>query len=139
MAELSCFGYIVPVAVLEKWFPDRRGSLPASPWVGLEGRIITAPVATRLIRALVSEHIRLPGHRLSHRGQSFPFLLQNPPRLEAEGWSPTARETSNAAGTNSFLSEALKTWQWWALWLLFVSHTCAGISVISQEARFFRN
>jgi OFA family oxalate/formate antiporter-like MFS transporter len=36
------------------------------------------------------------------------------------------------------LSEALKTWQWWALWLLLFLNTCAGISVISQEAPIFQ-
>lgn len=29
-------------------------------------------------------------------------------------------------------------WQWWALWLLLFLNTCAGISVISQEAPLFR-
>jgi OFA family oxalate/formate antiporter-like MFS transporter len=36
------------------------------------------------------------------------------------------------------LSEALKTWQWWGLWLLLFLNTCAGISVISQEAPIFQ-
>jgi OFA family oxalate/formate antiporter-like MFS transporter len=29
------FAYIVPVAILVKWFPDRRVSLPALPWAAL--------------------------------------------------------------------------------------------------------
>jgi OFA family oxalate/formate antiporter-like MFS transporter len=32
----------------------------------------------------------------------------------------------------------LKTWQWWALWLLLFLDTSAGISVISQEAPMFQ-
>jgi OFA family oxalate/formate antiporter-like MFS transporter len=36
------------------------------------------------------------------------------------------------------LSEALKTWQWWGLWLLLFLNTTAGISVISQEAPIFQ-
>jgi OFA family oxalate/formate antiporter-like MFS transporter len=36
------------------------------------------------------------------------------------------------------LSEALKTWQWWALWLLLFVNTYAGISIISQEAPLFQ-
>src|SRR4029077_6661879 len=36
------------------------------------------------------------------------------------------------------LGEALRTWQWYALWLLLFLNTCAGISVISQEAPIFQ-
>jgi OFA family oxalate/formate antiporter-like MFS transporter len=32
----------------------------------------------------------------------------------------------------------LKTWQWWALWLLLFLNTSAGISIISQEAPMFQ-
>jgi OFA family oxalate/formate antiporter-like MFS transporter len=32
----------------------------------------------------------------------------------------------------------LKTWQWWALWLLLFLNTSAGISLISQEAPMFQ-
>src|SRR5207245_10751802 len=66
-------------------------------------------------------------------------FMQNPPDgWKPEGWSLTARETSERAGHDFVLSEALKTWQWWALWLLLFLNTCAGISVISQEAPIFQ-
>src|SRR6266705_5096265 len=43
-------GYIVPVAVLVKWFPDRRGLITGVAVGGFGGgALITAPVATRLI------------------------------------------------------------------------------------------
>src|SRR6202522_290489 len=45
------FGYIVPVAVLVKWFPDRRGLITGVAVAGFgAGALITAPVATRLIQ-----------------------------------------------------------------------------------------
>ena len=45
------FGYIVPVAVLVKWFPDRRGLITGIAVGGFgAGALITAPVATRLIQ-----------------------------------------------------------------------------------------
>jgi OFA family oxalate/formate antiporter-like MFS transporter len=66
-------------------------------------------------------------------------FMQNPPDgWRPEGWSPTARETSERAGHDFNLGEALKAWQWWALWLLLFLNTCAGISVISQEAPIFQ-
>jgi len=36
------------------------------------------------------------------------------------------------------LGEALRTWQWWALWLLLFLNTSAGISIISQESPLFQ-
>ena len=65
--------------------------------------------------------------------------MRNPPDgWKPEGWTPTASQTSHRAGRDFTLSEALKTWQWWALWLLLFLNTCAGISVISQEAPLFQ-
>src|SRR5581483_5942124 len=43
-------GYIVPVATLVKWFPDRRGMITGIAVAGFgAGALITAPVATTLI------------------------------------------------------------------------------------------
>jgi OFA family oxalate/formate antiporter-like MFS transporter len=36
------------------------------------------------------------------------------------------------------LREALRTWQWWSLWLLLFLNTSACISIISQEAPMFQ-
>src|SRR5438477_1422982 len=44
-------GYIVPVATLVKWFPDRRGLITGIAVAGFgAGALITAPVAARLIQ-----------------------------------------------------------------------------------------
>src|ERR1700721_1134106 len=45
------FGYIVPIAVLVKWFPDRRGLITGIAVAGFGGgALVTAPVATYLIQ-----------------------------------------------------------------------------------------
>src|ERR1700738_1299993 len=45
------FSYIVPVAVLVKWFPDRRGLITGVAVGGFgAGELVAAPVATRLIQ-----------------------------------------------------------------------------------------
>ena len=65
--------------------------------------------------------------------------MRNPPDgWKPEGWTPTVTQTSQRAGRDFTLNEALKTWQWWALWLLLFLNTCAGISIISQEAPLFQ-
>jgi OFA family oxalate/formate antiporter-like MFS transporter len=61
-------GYIVPVAVLVKWFPDRRGLITGIAVGGFgAGALITAPVATRLIQSVGVLHIRLSRDRISDR------------------------------------------------------------------------
>src|SRR5712672_3195780 len=135
------FGYIVPVAVLVKWFPDRRGLITGIAVGGFgAGALITAPVATRLIQSVgvLSTFAYLGIGYLIVTIISGSFMQNPPDGWKPEGWSLTARETSERAGHDFVLSEALKTWQWWALWLLLFLNTCAGISVISQEAPIFQ-
>src|SRR2546423_12294381 len=46
-------GYILPVAVLVKWFPDRRGFITRVAVGGFgAGALITEPLATRLIQSV---------------------------------------------------------------------------------------
>src|SRR6266446_3428155 len=134
-------GYIVPVAVLVKWFPDRRGLITGIAFGGFgAGALITAPVATRLIQSVgVLSTFAYLGIAYLIVTLIAGFFMQNPPDgWKLDGWAPTASETSHRAGHDFTLSEALKTWQWYALWLLLFLNTCAGISVISQEAPIFQ-
>ncbi|HEV3392097.1 MAG TPA: OFA family MFS transporter [Chthoniobacterales bacterium] len=134
-------GYIVPVAVLVKWFPDRRGLITGVAVGGFgAGALITAPVATRLIQNVgvlsTFAYLGIAYFLITIISGAF---MQNPPDgWKPESWSPTASQTSQRAGHDFLLSEALKTWQWYALWLLLFLNTCAGISVISQEAPIFQ-
>jgi MFS transporter, OFA family, oxalate/formate antiporter len=135
------FSYIVPVAVLVKWFPDRRGLITGVAVGGFGlGALVTAPLATRLIQ---SEGV-LP--TFAYLGVVYlivtvgsGYFMQNPPqRWKPEGWIPTKSEVSQRSSRDYTLLSALSTWQWWALWLLLFLNTSAGISVISQEAPLFQ-
>jgi OFA family oxalate/formate antiporter-like MFS transporter len=135
------FGYFVPVALLVIWFPDKRGLITGIAVGGFgAGALITAPVATRLIQSVgvLSTFAYLGIGYLIVTIISGSFMQNPPDGWKPDGWSPTAREASQRAGHDFVLSEALKTWQWWALWLLLFLNTCAGISVISQEAPIFQ-
>jgi OFA family oxalate/formate antiporter-like MFS transporter len=134
-------GYIVPVAVLVKWFPDRRGLITGIAVGGFgAGALITAPVATRLIQSVgvLSTFAWLGIGYLIVTVIAGSFMQNPPDGWKPEGWSPTATETAQRAGHDFKLGEALRTWQWYALWLLLFLNTCAGISVISQEAPIFQ-
>jgi OFA family oxalate/formate antiporter-like MFS transporter len=135
------FAYIVPVAVLVKWFPDRRGLLTGVAVGGFgAGALVTAPVATYLI-----QHYGVL-HTFAYLGIAYlivtvagGFYMRNPP----EGWHPEGQASKAAKGSQPVsrvysLGEALRTWQWWALWLTLFLNTSAGISIISQEAPMFQ-
>ncbi|MEY2492036.1 MAG: transporter, family, oxalate/formate antiporter, partial [Verrucomicrobiota bacterium] len=135
------FAYIVPVAVLVKWFPDKRGLITGIAVGGFgAGALITAPLATRLIQTVgVLNTFAYLGIAYLIVTLVAGFFMQNPPDgWKLEGWAPTAAETSHRAGRDFTLSGALGTWQWYALWLLLFLNTCAGISIISQEAPIFQ-
>lgn len=134
-------GYIVPVAVLLKWFPDKRGLITGIAVGGFgAGALITAPVATWLIQSVgVLKTFGYLGIAYFIVLILAGWFMQNPPAgWVPEGWSPSAKQTANRAARDYTLGEALKTWQWWALWLALFLNTSAGISVISQEAPIFQ-
>jgi len=133
-------GYIVPVATLVKWFPDRRGLITGIAVGGFgAGALITAPVATRLIQTVGM----LP--TFAYLGVAYfviaiiaSLFMRNPPEgWQPEGWTPSETQAAQRATHDFVLSEALKTWQWWALWMILFLNTSAGIAIISQEAPIF--
>lgn len=135
------FGYIVPVAVLVKWFPDRRGLITGIAVGGFgAGALITAPLATHLIQSIgVLRTFAWLGVGFLIVTMFAGFFMENPPEgWKPEGWTPSAQLASQRASKDFRFGEALSTWQWWALWLLLFLNTSAGISLISQESPIFQ-
>lgn len=135
------FGYIVPIAVLVKWFPDKRGLITGIAVGGFgAGALVTAPVATRLIASVGVMHT------FAYLGVGYFVVLmitgmfmQNPPAgYSPAGWTPTQTQVKQRVLEDYTLGRALGTWQWWALWLILFLNTTAGISVISQESPMFQ-
>jgi MFS transporter, OFA family, oxalate/formate antiporter len=135
------FGYIVPIAVLVKWFPDRRGLITGIAVAGFGGgALVTAPVATYLIQRVGVLHT------FAYLGIAYLVVvmatgsfMKNPPEgWKPEGWSPSATLAKQRAAKDYTLAGALSTWQWWAMWVLLFLSTSAGISLISQESPMFQ-
>src|SRR3982074_832219 len=127
------FSYIVPVAVLVKWFPDRRGLITGIAVGGFgAGALVTAPAATRLIQSVgVLQTFAYLGITFLIVTVAAGYFMQNPPEgWVPKGWVPTSPRASQRSSRDYTLGQALRTWQWWALWLLLFLNTCAGISVI---------
>ena len=134
------FSYIVPIAVLVKWFPDRRGLITGIAVGGFgAGALVTAPIATRLIQSVGVLHT------FAYLGIAYlvitvatGYFMQNPPAgWKPEGWEPSRTQSAQRAARDYTLG-ALRTWQWWALWMLLFLNTSAGISIISQESPLFQ-
>ena len=135
------FAYIVPVAVLVKWFPDRRGLMTGVAVGGFgAGALVTAPIATHLIQTVgVLKTFSYLGLVYLVVATAAGFFMQNPPDgWLPEGWTPKPKEIGQKTAKDFTLGQALRTWQWWALWMLLFLNTSAGISVISQEAPMFQ-
>src|SRR5450631_3976841 len=102
------FGYIVPVAVLVKWFPDRRGLMTGIAVGGFgAGALITAPVATRLIEQVggVKTFAYLGLVYLVVTVAAGAFMSNPPPGWRADGWTPSASQVSNRAVREYTLGE----------------------------------
>src|ERR1700719_2867659 len=134
-------GYIVPVAVLVKWFPERRGLITGIAVGGFgAGSLIAAPVAGRLIQSVgVMPTLAYLGIAYGVIAFCAGSFMQNPPEgWKLAGWTPTAAQVSQRSDRDYSLGEALRTWQWWALCALLSINTIAGISVVSQAAPIFQ-
>ena len=90
-------GYIVPISVLVKWFPDRRGLITGIAVGGFgAGSLIAAPVAHSLI-----EHVGVMT-TFAYLGVAYAVVavaaasfMRNPPeKWHPEGWQPSAAQTA---------------------------------------------
>jgi OFA family oxalate/formate antiporter-like MFS transporter len=133
-------GYIVPVATLIKWFPDRRGFITGIAVAGFgAGALVTAPIAERLIEGPgLFETFAILGVVYLVVVTAAAATLSNPPEgWKPEGWEPDTTERADRSGADYELggSEgAIRTWQWWALWSLLFLNVTAGISLISEAS-----
>ncbi len=131
--------FIVPVAVLVRWFPDHRGLITGIAVCGFgAGALVTAPIATRLIASAgVLATFATLGVAYFVVTAAAGFFMRDPPAgWQPLGWAPGAAQTTQRA--DFALREALRTWQWWALWLLYFLDLSAGVALIAQEAPMFR-
>jgi OFA family oxalate/formate antiporter-like MFS transporter len=130
-------GYICPVALMTKWFPDRRGLMTGVAVMGYgAGAVIMSLIAPRQIIS--------SGLSATFTGFGVAYLIlvtlaaqfyATPPQgWKPEGWVPRTA-VSKAAGTYQFsVSEAMSTWQFWLLLFMLFLNVSAGIMIISQAS-----
>src|ERR671916_635159 len=130
-------GYIVPVATLIKWFPDKRGFITGIAVAGFGGgAFVTAFIANALVaRAGVFSAFGILGIIYLIMVLGAAMFIRNPPEgWRPEGWEPDTTERSDRSGVDYDLGGVLRTWQWYVLWALFFLNVTAGISLITEAA-----
>lgn len=131
--------YIVPIAMLQKWFPDKRGLITGLAVGGFGfGAVLTSPLAQRLIdsdpEAPTKAFLPLGVIYLvlSLVGASF---FRNPPEgYTVPGWQPATTGRVVDSGRDYTQAESLRTPQWYLLTAILTLNVTAGIALISQAA-----
>jgi MFS transporter, OFA family, oxalate/formate antiporter len=130
-------GYITPVATVTKWFPDRRGLMTGVAVAGYgAGALIMSPFAARSIVARgVPATFGILGIVYLVLVVAAAQLYKNPPQgWRPAGWKPTGAVATAATTYDFTVSEAMRTPQFWMLWLMLFLNVSAGIMIISQAS-----
>jgi OFA family oxalate/formate antiporter-like MFS transporter len=127
-------GYIVALAMLIKWFPDRRGFISGLAAAGFGGgAVITGLVAAALIKSVgvSSTFLYLGIVYLVVIVIVAQFFRTAPEGYAPAGWTPSARQQTDRSVREYTLSEALRLPRWYILWLMLALNVTAGVGVIS--------
>ncbi len=132
-------GYIVPIATLIKWFPDQRGFITGVAVAGFGAGALVTTIIARVVLATgigVFPTFAILGLIYLIAVVGAALFMKNPPQgWKPEGWEPDTGEASaGTSGENYVIRDALKTWQWYALWALLFLNVTAGISIISEAS-----
>ncbi|MGQ4418049.1 OFA family MFS transporter [Streptomyces sp. SAS_269] len=129
-------GYISPVSTLIKWFPDRPGMATGIAIMGFGGgALIASPWSAQMLESFGTGHSGIALAFLVH-GLSYAVfmtlgvLLVRVPRTgkPAEG-GPDA-----AVGVRVSARSAVRTPQFWCLWVVLCMNVTAGIGILEKAA-----
>jgi OFA family oxalate/formate antiporter-like MFS transporter len=130
-------GYICPVATITKWFPDRRGLMTGAAVMGFgAGALVMSPIAARMIIGVgvPRTFITFGVAYLILVVAASQFYVEPPLGWRPEGWEPRTAVSKAASSIDYTVSQALRTWRFWLLWLMISLNTSAGISIMSQAS-----
>jgi MFS transporter, OFA family, oxalate/formate antiporter len=128
-------GYIVALAMLIKWFPDRRGFITGFAVAGFGGgAAITGPIASNLLLprlGLNTTFIILGIAYFVIVVAAAQFFRRAPDGYTPAGWTPTPKQQEVSAAREYTLREALRSPKWYVLWLILALNVTAGAALIS--------
>lgn len=141
-------GYISPVSTLIKWFPDRPGMATGIAIMGFGGgALIASPWSAGMLSAFGDGRDAIAQSFLVHGVVYAVFmslgvlLIRVPPEgWRPRGWQPSQSRTGTMITTaNVSARNALRTPQFWLLWLVLCLNVTAGIAILEKAAPMVRD
>lgn len=153
-------GYISPVSTLMKWFPDRPGMATGMAIMGFGGgALVASPLSSQLLRFFdpaSAEGVPPSGDAVGKLFLTlgiayFIFMMYGvinmrlpQPGWKPKGWTPKENADNKMITTaNVSAKNAIKTKQFWFLWIVLCFNVTAGIGLLEQASPmiqdFFRN
>jgi len=137
-------GYISPVSMLIKWFPDRRGMATGMAIMGFGGgAMIGSPLADELMKKFSADGgvgvaqtflVLAALYFVSMMAGAFGY------RLPAHGWKPAgytpppARVSGAGVDHHVHVSKVWGIPQFWLVWMVLTMNVSAGIGVIAMAS-----
>ncbi|MDF9802195.1 OFA family MFS transporter [Streptomyces anulatus] len=131
-------GYISPVSTLIKWFPDRPGMATGIAIMGFGGgALIASPWSAQMLESFGGDNSGIALAFLVHGLAYAVFMLLGVvlvrvPRPRAEERSDGRPSTPD--GPQVSARQALRTPQFWLLWVVLCMNVTAGIGILEKAA-----
>jgi len=157
-------GYISPVSTLIKWFPDRPGLATGMAIMGFGGgALIASPLSRQLMSWYDPNYVPSGAGANVASGDAVSklfltlglvylvFMLFGAliVRVPADGWKPTGFDPASVKAKPMITTDsvsaanAIKTPQFWLLWVVLFCNVTAGIGILEQASPmiqdFFRD
>jgi MFS family permease len=141
-------GYISPVSTLMKWFPDRPGMATGFAIMGFGGgALIASPWSSQLMSWFGTDRAGLAQTFLTMGVVYAVFMTMGVLliRIPAAGWRPsglaadTVAPRHRPAGPDRTAAEAVRTPQFWLLWVVLCFNVTAGIGILERAAPIYRD
>lgn len=137
-------GYISPVSTLIKWFPDRPGMATGMAIMGFGGgAMIASPLSVHLMEFYASDTSAGVMETFITMGLIYLVMMLFGSfivRIPSEDWKPKGfnpniiKKSKLITNNNVLVDKAVKTPQFWLLFMVLGLNVSAGIGVLSQAS-----
>jgi MFS family permease len=136
-------GYISPVSTLIKWFPDRKGVATGMAIMGFGGgAMIGSPLANNLMSHFKDSAPQGVAPTFIVMGIIYLLFMQfgvwtikvPADDWKPEGYVPNAEHSALITTGNVSADNAIKTPQFWLLWVVLLTNVTAGIGVLETAS-----
>ncbi|MER5844726.1 OFA family MFS transporter [Streptomyces prasinus] len=130
-------GYISPVSTLIKWFPDRPGMATGIAIMGFGGgALVASPWSAQMLESFGADNTGIALAFLVHGLTYAVFMLLGVLLVRVPRPARAAADAPAATPTGPQVSarDALRTPQFWLLWLVLCTNVTAGIGILEKAA-----